>query len=44
MSGVEVNGSWVRKGAVDAILDYPKVVSVQSSFGRRCGAETSFER
>jgi potassium-transporting ATPase ATP-binding subunit len=24
MSGVEINGSWVRKGAVDAILDYLK--------------------
>jgi potassium-transporting ATPase ATP-binding subunit len=22
MSGVEINGSWIRKGAVDAILDY----------------------
>ena len=22
MSGVEINGSWVRKGAIDAILDY----------------------
>ena len=32
MSGVEINGSWVRKGAIDAILDYlknsaPKVAS-----------------
>ena len=32
MSGVEINGSWIRKGAVDAILDYlktsaPKAVS-----------------
>jgi K+-transporting ATPase ATPase B chain len=24
MSGVKINGSWVRKGAVDAILDYLK--------------------
>ena len=24
MSGVEINGSWVRKGAIDAILDYLK--------------------
>jgi K+-transporting ATPase ATPase B chain len=24
MSGVEINGSWVRKGAVDAILDFLK--------------------
>src|SRR5215475_12615121 len=33
MSGVEINGSWIRKGAIDAILDYlktstPKPVSV----------------
>ena len=27
MSGVEINGSWVRKGAVDAIIDYLKVSS-----------------
>ena len=26
MSGVEINGSWVRKGAVDAILDYLKTL------------------
>ena len=25
MSGVEIGGSWVRKGAVDAILDYLKI-------------------
>src|SRR6476659_530003 len=24
MSGVEINGSWVRKGAIDAVLDYLK--------------------
>ena len=33
MSGVEIDGSWIRKGAVDAILDYlktsaPKAASV----------------
>jgi potassium-transporting ATPase ATP-binding subunit len=27
MSGVEINGSWVRKGAIDAILDYLKTAS-----------------
>ena len=25
MSGVEINGSWIRKGAIDAILDYLKL-------------------
>ena len=33
MSGVEINGSWVRKGAVDAVLDYlniaPKPVRLE---------------
>src|SRR6476620_1124259 len=29
MSGVEINGSWVRKGAIDAILDYLKVSSAK---------------
>ena len=24
MSGVEINGSWIRKGAIDAVLDYLK--------------------
>jgi potassium-transporting ATPase ATP-binding subunit len=27
MSGVEINGSWIRKGAVDAILDYLKTAA-----------------
>ena len=46
MSGVEINGSWVRKGAVDAILDYlktsaPKPVSAGAA-ARKSGvsAET----
>jgi K+-transporting ATPase ATPase B chain len=29
MSGVEINGSWVRKGAIDAILDFLKVSSAK---------------
>ena len=47
MSGVEINGSWVRKGAVDAILDYlktsaPKPVSAGAAASRKSGvsAET----
>ena len=40
MSGVEINGSWVRKGAVDAILDYlktpaPKTASVGAAVSRK---------
>jgi K+-transporting ATPase ATPase B chain len=35
MSGVEVNGSWVRKGAVDAILDY--LMSSAGVSGRKAG-------
>ncbi len=31
MSGVEVGGSWVRKGAVDAILDYLNVPATSTS-------------
>jgi K+-transporting ATPase ATPase B chain len=49
MSGVEINGSWVRKGAVDAILDFlktsaPKAVSVGAA-ARKMGvsAETTRE-
>ncbi|MGB0056638.1 MAG: potassium-transporting ATPase subunit KdpB, partial [Methyloceanibacter sp.] len=29
MSGVEINGSWIRKGAVDAILDYLKTAALK---------------
>ena len=31
MSGVEINGSWVRKGAVDAVLDYLKSAQAHSA-------------
>ena len=50
MSGVEINGSWVRKGAVDAILDYlktsaPKPVSAGAAASRKAtvSAETTRE-
>jgi len=38
MSGVEINGSWIRKGAIDAILDYlnaPKTSSVGVATSRK---------
>ena len=35
MSGVEVGGSWVRKGAVDAILSYLNAPSTGGRRGRR---------
>ena len=39
MSGVEVGGSWVRKGAVDAILDYLNApATAVTAVGRRAGA------
>lgn len=31
MSGVEINGSWVRKGAVDAILDHLKSAGAKAA-------------
>jgi potassium-transporting ATPase ATP-binding subunit len=50
MSGVEIDGSWVRKGAVDAILDYlktsaPKLVSAGAAASRKASvsAETARE-
>jgi K+-transporting ATPase ATPase B chain len=33
MSGVELNGSWVRKGAVDAILGFLNTASDAAAFG-----------
>ncbi|HMK41289.1 MAG TPA: potassium-transporting ATPase subunit KdpB [Methyloceanibacter sp.] len=48
MSGVEINGSWVRKGAVDAILDYLKTSSSKpASVGaaaRKTGVTTEMTR
>ena len=37
MSGVEAGGSWVRKGAVEAILEYLNT----PRFVRRCGRRRS---
>ena len=33
MSGVEINGSWIRKGAIDAVLDYLKIRAKPVSAG-----------
>ena len=42
MSGVEINGSWVRKGAVDAILDYLKTLpKAAAGASRRRGGMTA---
>jgi potassium-transporting ATPase ATP-binding subunit len=50
MSGVEINGSWIRKGAVDAVLDYlgtsiPKTASVGAAATRKAqvGADVTRE-
>src|SRR5262245_50635367 len=48
MSGVEINGSWVRKGAIDAILDYlktsaPKAASVGAA-ARKLGVSPEMTR
>ena len=39
MSGVEINGSWVRKGAVDAIIDYLKSSTAVSVGAAACAAK-----
>jgi K+-transporting ATPase ATPase B chain len=49
MSGVEINGSWVRKGAIDAILDYlktstPKAASVGAAAARKMGVSPETTR
>src|SRR5262245_13799747 len=48
MSGVEINGSWIRKGAVDEILEYlrasaPKAASVGAA-ARRAGVGAELAR
>jgi K+-transporting ATPase ATPase B chain len=48
MSGVEINGSWVRKGAIDAILDYltntgPKTASGAAA-ARKTGVSAEMAR
>ena len=49
MSGVEINGSWIRKGAVDAILDYlktaaPKLVSAGAAASRKATVSAEMVR
>jgi K+-transporting ATPase ATPase B chain len=49
MSGVEINGSWIRKGAVDAVLDYlgtsaPKTASVGAAATRKAQVNTDVTR
>ena len=47
MSGVEINGSWIRKGAIDAILDYlksSKAVSVGAAAARKTSVSAELER
>jgi K+-transporting ATPase ATPase B chain len=49
MSGVEINGSWVRKGAVDAILYHlkslaPRAVSVGAAAAQREGLSADVAR
>ena len=46
MSGVEINGSWVRKGAVDAILDYLKIRRPRRrpAAGRKAGVSAELTR
>ena len=48
MSGVEINGSWVRKGAVDAIVDYLKTSAPKAgaagAAGRKAGVSAELMR
>ena len=44
MSGVEINGSWVRKGAVDAILDYLKTLPKAAAGASRRKAGVTAEQ
>ena len=44
MSGVEINGSWVRKGAVEAILDYLKTVPKAAAGASRRKAGVTAEQ
>ncbi len=47
MSGVEINGSWVRKGAVDAILDHLKSSAPKTAAGapaRKAGVSAELTR
>ena len=47
MSGVEVNGTWIRKGAIDAVLDYLKSsesVSAGAAAARKIAVSAELER
>jgi potassium-transporting ATPase ATP-binding subunit len=47
MSGVEVNGSWIRKGAIDAILDYlksTKAVAAGAAASHKSSVSAELER
>ena len=47
MSGVEINGTWIRKGAIDAVLDYlksSKTVSVGAAAARKTSVSAELER
>jgi len=48
MSGVEINGSWIRKGAVDAILDYLKTSALKAvsagAAARKTGVSAELSR
>ena len=47
MSGVEINGSWVRKGAIDAILDHLKSSTTKTASGaaaRKTGVSAEMAR
>jgi len=44
MSGVEINGSWVRKGAVDAILEYLKITPAAAASGRKTAVSAGLTR
>ena len=47
MSGVEINGTWIRKGAIDAVLDYlksSKMVSAGAAAARKTSVSAELER
>jgi K+-transporting ATPase ATPase B chain len=46
MSGVEINGTWIRKGAIDAVLDYLKssrMVSAGAAAARKTSVSAELE-
>jgi K+-transporting ATPase ATPase B chain len=47
MSGVEIGQSWIRKGAIDAVLDYlksSKIVSAGAAAARKTSVSAELER